>query len=338
MPIEPKHWHSFLVEAEVSDLEGDYTLTAGHEFVTLDGRRALRQTPTLGTQRRLRRAIGAIGAGAHWSVGNRVRGTSNRPLLRWSEGDSPRLEIQFITGGIELRVGGTLVATSAPVYTPDAWQYVEVEAYVDASAGWVRVYHNREEIIAWDGDTSVLATTDTIQWTCISTGAGGSAHWTDLYVAEVVGGDVGTPGNTIGPMTAPELPPDSDASTEWDRSTGTDTHALLATQPHDGDSNYVESDTADEEDVLGIDASELADFPVLAVGVVTTARQPTEGSLQLRHGITSGATTEYGVPFHVMEGFRSRMVGRWLADPDDDEEWTKTKIDALTLRYQSRAG
>ena len=337
MPIEPQWWDSFASPVDATELQGDYGITAGHSLVAQGGRRAVRQGATLGA-RRLRRAVAALGSGAHWVMGARVQGTSGRPIMRWSEGDTDRMVVNLATSGVTVTIGGSTVATSDPVYLTDEWQYLEIECYVDASSGWVRVYHNRDVIIEWDGDTSTVASVTSMQWTCLSTGAGGAAYWTDLAVAEVLGVDVGDPGNTLGPITAPEVPPDSDVSTGWARSSGADSHALVATSPHDGDANYVESDTADEEDVLGVDASGLSGLPILAVGVVTTARQPNEGSLQLRHGITSGAETQYSDPFNVQESYRTRMEGRWLSDPDDDEPWTPAKVEALNLRYQSRAG
>ena len=336
MPIEPKWWDSVMSPADVDDLQGDYSLTSGNSLVTEGGRRAVRQSPTFGP-RRLRRAVSALGSGAHWSMGARVRGTSGRPIMRWCEGDTERMAVHMIASGVQLDLGGSEVATSDPVYTTDTWQYVEVEVYVDASAGWVRVYRDREVIISWDGDTSSLASVTSMQWTCMSTGQGGQAYWTDLALAQVTGGDIGDPGNTLGPITAPVVPPDSDVSTQLERSTGTDTHPLVATTPHDGDSAYVESDTADEEDVLGVDASGVADLSVLAVGVEITGRNPHEGDLQVRGGITSGTETDYSDAVALLGGYRTRLLGRWLTDPDDGQPWTVARVGAANLRYQSRS-
>jgi hypothetical protein len=342
MPIEPQWWDSFNAPANVSDISTDYTWTAGINFSTVDDRRSV-GIPISSSTRHLTYSLRDPGAhfctGVRWRFGSTLRADNGVIVIRDSGGSTLCAIRPGADGGetLELEVGGDVKDTTFLSFGANRWHYVQIEVYV-AAAGFVRGYYGNELILEWEGDTTALSAAFTVRhWVSSGTAHQTTIFLTDLYVAHVTGADEGVPGNVLGPIIAPEVPVSSDVSTQWTRSSGADTHALLATMPHDGDDNHVESDTADEEDVLGVDASEITELPIVAVGVVTTARQPVEGSLLLRHGITSGAVTEYGDPFSVVEAYRTRMVGRWLTDPADDGEWTPAKVDALNLRYQSRS-
>jgi hypothetical protein len=338
MPIEPLHWDSFHVPAAVADLLGDYSTSGPHALETVDGLRCVRQGPSSLSRIRLTRELDSMPV--HLVTGARTR-FSSTTLWRygWYSGNTPRLELAYEGANvIGLYVGGTKVAESPAIAQTSSWQYIEIDAH-RAASGWVDIYLGREKVIEWVGDSTVLADVTNVQSGRSGSGSSANEHWTDLYVAQVTGADEGQHGNVLGPIKAPDLPPNADVTTAWTRSSGTDTHPLLATQPRDGDANYVESGTADDEDVLGVDGSSLdPDAPILAVGVYSVARQPAPGTLELRHGITSGAETVYSDPFVVLDAYRGRLRGHWLVDPADSEPWDKTRVDALNLRYQNRAG
>lgn len=174
--------------------------------------------------------------------------------------------IRFTRGSTRSLSGtaGTLIATSDPIITANAWHHIEIQVYSHASAGWVRVavngvhrYQATGLNTAADGTGICSYGFSATPWGAIGANtnlpymdnlylydfSGDSAVDTD-FCPTTDGGGLAT--NYIGELQVMYLPPNGDTSQmDWVASTGTDEYAMVdETTPNDAD--YIASTAVDD--------------------------------------------------------------------------------------------
>ena len=337
-------------------LEGDWfngdSGQLGFGTSQFDGQRSLNMRgANTDTDRFVRREFGVAGDyvifGARCYFANFAPTSGfgqHRGWITLRDGAGVRVHIKIETGGIARVRFGSVSGTDVLVVNDfaflDGEHFYEVEIYRHASNGFVGLYRDGGLIGSFSGDTSGISSSmDRIDVRNPGTSVFGPdrVHMRDVYVATVSSwSTIG--GNVLGPGVCRDLVPGADVSTDFTRSTGSDSFALLG-KPNDGDTSYTESDTVGHEDLFSPNVSDLPEGTILAVGVYVAARQSEAGPMDFGGVMESGAE-RIAPPGVSLEGanYRGRLlVPMRVTDPDDDGAWNPTRVGNLSFGYRNVA-
>lgn len=196
-----------------------------------------------------------------------VLGTSaNTPIARLHNGVQVSLAYRSISGGIDVDVSGASRGVIPVVYPFEGYLEVQVEA--DSSIGKVKAWLDGELTVDWTGNTG------SDSYFMIAAGPQANHQifrYDDIYLTNDVGP---APYNDrLGPISIVGIAPTSDVSTDFTPSTGSDNYALVDEIPHNGDTDYIESDTPGDTDVYGFGDLPDSNVDVLAVKMKAVARK-----------------------------------------------------------------
>lgn len=242
---------------------------------------------------------------------------------------------------------GTLIATTTPIITAASWNHVEIQVYIHASAGWVRVAVNGVHRFEATGlntqyDTSQIASVTHR----LANGTGGpffnvdnlilydflgtAAVETD-FCPTVDGGGKAT--NYIGELQCVYLPPNANTAQDtWAKSTGTSAFAVVSElAPNDAD--YIFSST-----VADLTELALADLPtqityIRGVMVVGRMAKSDSGAAQTQFGLKSAAaiTDATSRPITTVPTYWWDFIN---VDPNTAARWTRASLNAALLRLK----
>jgi hypothetical protein len=158
---------------------------------------------------------------------------------------------------------GTLLGASIRALNQGVWFYIEVKVTIDAAVGTVEVRVNGEPWIGplTDQNTRGAASTDWNNFLLGSTNGAQTvnAYFDDLYVLD--GSDSGIVGNPLNDFLGDTrgealLPSGNGANSDWNGSDGNqvDNYALVADNPADDETSYVQSQTVGHKDTYAFPA------------------------------------------------------------------------------------
>lgn len=252
----------------------------------------------------------------------------------------------YSTSGFDTE--GTQIAISDPIVVASAWNHIEVQVYIHATLGWVRVAINGVHRFAASA-LNTLATADNIvsvaQRVSRINGSAGSCdfYMDDYYLYDftgvaatdtdfcptVDGSGVGT--NYIGELQVMYLPPNGDtAETDWVRSAGSNDYECVdELTPNDAD--YITSTTAGD-----LSEFELTDLPediTYIRGLVLLGRMSKSdaGAALIKYGMKSVAATADSAAFPVT----TTPTYWWTfqnTDPNSSSRWTRASLNAAWYR------
>jgi hypothetical protein len=240
---------------------------------------------------------------------------------------------------------GALVATTDPIIVASAWNHVELQAYIHASAGWVRIAVNG--IHRYEG-TSLNTQYNSTKICSVGQNrpylnARGTFYMDDYILYDFTGDSAvdtdfcpqtdgtGKAIGYIGELQVWPLFPNGDtAEADWAKSTGTDGYALID-EPTPDDANYVYS-------VATGDLSEfdLEDLPeeityIRGLGIHNRLSKSDSGAAMFKAGMKSVAATSDADerPVTVEPTYWRDPID---VDPNSSARWTRDSLNAAWLR------
>jgi hypothetical protein len=242
-------------------------------------------------------------------------------------------------------LNGTLLGTTDPLLTSNAWNHVEIQVNIHDSTGWVRIAINgihRYQATGLDtknGTSSVWSVGQNRSFN----NASGNFYMDDYILYDFTGDSAvdtdfcpttdanGVATSYIGELQVWPLFPNGDtAEADWLKSTGTDGYALIdELTPNDAD--YIYSTT-------GADLSEFAleDLPeeityIRGLGIHARMSKSDSGAAMIKLGMKSVAATDDADerPITTTETYWRDPID---VDPNSGARWTRTSLNAAWLR------
>ena len=242
---------------------------------------------------------------------------------------------------------GTLIAQSNPIIVANANNHIEVQAYIHASAGWVRVAVNGVHRFEATGLNTLFNTDKIVSVGQINgfTGSTGSANFymDDYYIYDFTGNPAvdtdfcpttdgsGKATNYIGELQVWPLFPNGDtASAAWQKSTGTTGYTLI--DEHDpNDSTYIFSNAAGDLSEFDLDDLPPEITYIRGLGIHARMSKSDAGATMLKLGMKSVAATTDAPerPVTTVPTFWRDAID---VDPNSSARWTRSSLNAGKLR------
>ncbi|HTK39491.1 MAG TPA: hypothetical protein VL362_01360 [Patescibacteria group bacterium] len=233
------------------------------------------------------------------------------------------------------RGDGTTLATSTNgTFPTSTWNYIEMSATIDDTAGTVVVRVNGATVINFTGDTRNGGATTTIDSICLGDVGGNvgprvTTYFDDLYVLDDTGA---APYNTfLGDVRVRTLTPNAaGSSTQFTPSTGAN-YTTVDEIPYSA-SDYVSSPNVGDRDTYSVsDLSGTASIYGIQNNVI--AKKTDAGSVSLKPAIKSGATVYYGTP-SVLTATDITYYDTRQVDPSTSANWTTTGVNSLESGFE----
>jgi hypothetical protein len=235
--------------------------------------------------------------------------------------NGPDIRIYNTPSGFDIRRGTTQIATDSYKITTGL-THVEVKVYSHSSAGTVEIKINGVSVYSGTGLNTDGA--DITKVTLCSSGAGNSFQWSGIFIAD----------DWVGALIPKLLTPNGDDSKQLTPSAGSDNYAMVDETAQDGDSTYVQSNTAGHKDIYTFSDLETG-FTPKVISLVMIAKEADAGgkgmkilsvqdSTERTHKTVSPLPANY--PSGVAEGIGS--VATLDACPDATA-LSRTKLNAL---------
>lgn len=230
------------------------------------------------------------------------------------------------------RWGSNVVGTTMQ-FAQDVWYYIEIEVYLHASSGYVKLFIDGSLMLdSGPVDTRPAGASTQIE----SAGFGGTTWRTpididDLYIADCTGDS--SPTIYGGCRISTFQPTSAETNVGWvaGGTASSVTDGVAGTAPAD-DGKYATAD--DVDDILLMDSTGTLPSGVGAVrGVATTIRHSkTDGATRaIRHVLKSGGT-EYPASSDVaLTGSVTMSQRIWQADPDTTDPWEIADVEAASF-------
>jgi hypothetical protein len=254
---------------------------------------------------------------------------------------------RFYTGGTTFPYSdGTLVAQTNPLINAASWNHIEVQAYIDDAAGWVRVAVNgvhRFQATSLDTKYNTDKIVSVTNHHRLSSGDD-DFYMDDYYIYDFTGTAAvetdwcptvdgsGIATNYLGEYDIVYLPVNGDtAEADFLKSTGTVGYSLIdETTPDDTD--YVYSTTAG--DLSEFDLTDLDPKYTYIRGVQLLGRlsKTDSGAAQTQFGMHSSSSTSDATarPITTIPTYWWDFMN---VDPSSSARWTRASLNAAKIRY-----
>lgn len=235
------------------------------------------------------------------------------------------------TGQLKFVDAGANEYTTSEQLTPQTWHWIEVKYVINDSAGSVEVRLDQaadesDTVISQTGITTAsqeMGAVSACKFIRIGTSGGHGLRWDDIHVLD----DSGSANNDfLGDGKMVVLRPESDISTNYVPSTGSDNYALID-ETTVSESDYVSTVFSGNRDVYELE--DLAGTPdtVDFCFVQTYAAQDVGGTLDLKQGIRSSSSEDQSTTIALST--TSRYYRHFVeADPSTSAAWTRAGVNS----------
>ena len=278
------------------------------------------------------------------------RGTSNRAFIEvtisWIvfRGDYAA-EILFIclvrmnilintNGSVAVRRDITTLATSANtgIITANTWHHIVFKVLCDNSAGTYEVWVDGVSEVSGSGaDTREHASKAYHNGLQLRAGSLTQAVWfDDLYVLDGAGAKNN---DTLGDKIATRVNPDGDDTTDWTANGGGNHYSDVDGIPFDGDTNFVSTDTATDQDIFTYGAL-AGSANIACVQVTTDAKESSAKSYQLKTLAKSAGNTVNGADQYVGS---TDWLGRSIVFEEDPDgaNWVSSTVNSTKFGMEA---
>ena len=228
---------------------------------------------------------------------------------------------------------GTVLGTATGItFSDGVWHYIEVEAFVHDSTGFIQVYKDGVSVLTVSGVDTKQQTDDTITLFRLYGTDGTSAlpnqfAWDDVYVTDQ--------GTRLGEFRVVTLYPDgATANADWTPSGGGDNYEQVDEAQVDGDTSYVASDTPGDLDFYTMTDLGFAPDTVHAVQLTMCARKDDAEPRAVRLKLKSGAVVEDGTT-QAMASTYQYFSDVYEEDPEAESPWTATSVNAAQIGIET---
>jgi hypothetical protein len=264
-------------------------------------------------------------------------------------GNHPVIAFMTAAAGAQFRIGlntsgqvfiqlgtSTILATSAlgePVFAAGVWYYLEVEAFVHDTTGFVRVYRDGVLLVqAENADTRGQAGSDLVElMRFIGNNGGGTSDGPnvvsidDIYVLD--------DSTRLGQCRVSTLLPNADtADADW-TPLGAGSH-FAEVDDDNGDTSYIASDTATDLDMFDVEDLPFAPETVHAVQISWRARKDDAATREVRSRIRSDAATADGATRTLTSSYLY-YHDVFEQDPDAAGPWTAAAVAAMAIGVET---
>jgi hypothetical protein len=176
-----------------------------------------------------------------------------------------------------------------------AWYFIELKATIHDTTGSYELRVNGTNVLSQtnvdtrNGGSGVVTLIQFGSQTGTSQPAGpATMNMDDIYVCDSSGS---LNNDFLGDVAVQTIYPTSDSSVAWTRSAGGTSYTLVDESTPNGDTDYVESSTAAQQDIYGYGDLAAATNTVLGVQINAVARKDDAGARQVKLLTKSGGTT-----------------------------------------------
>lgn len=252
-------------------------------------------------------------------------------ILTILDGATTHITLRLLNSGEwrVLRAGVTQLGsdTSGAAVSAGTWSYVELKVTISDASGVVVLKVNGTEYLnltSQDTRNGGNASCDRIKFIG-STNANDDTTLDDIYVL-----DAGSSPNNdfLGSQKVIGIFPEVDGDSEqFTKSTGSDSFALVDDNPHNGDTDYIESGTSGQMDLWGYAAASGIQS-IKGIQINSVCRETDANPFSLKQPCKSGSTISEGSAVAI--GSTSyRTINRIMeTDPDTSAAWTVSSLNA----------
>jgi hypothetical protein len=257
---------------------------------------------------------------------------------------APQLTIKFdgLNHAVQIwrgDYGGTSLFLSANnVWTSDVWNFVEVHAKIDGSAGELEVLINGVSVASVSGvNTQATANawfdaSDFIAHGASDVSGTGTIWLDDLYYCDTTTGPGTFPANTyLGDSRTVTLFANGEGTVQWTPLAGTN-WSQIAETAMDSDASYNYAAAATDEDQIGFQALSASIPVIFGIELTIAVRKDDAGARVLKTGVKSGSTVSYGSNHSLSSGY-AYFTDTWILDPATSANWTISGVNAVLGLY-----
>jgi hypothetical protein len=325
----------------VTGVAGRWTLNNTSSTSLVTGRfgeaQAFSSSPS--TSQFLTRALpstNTVACGVAIRISDASEVNASRRLIELRNASGPQCGVGINASGeiIAYRnTAGTVLGTASGVTFADTvWHYIEVEAFIHDSTGFINVYKDGTQILAVSGVDTRQQTADTITFFRLygTDGTGAQPNvfaWDDVYVTDH--------GTRLGECRVVTLYPDgATADANWTPSGVGDNDEQVDEAQVDGDTTYVASDTPGDLDFYTLGDLGFTPDTVHAVQLTMSARKDDAETREVRLKLKSGAVVDDGAT-QAMASTYQYFSAVYEEDPEAESPWTAASINALQIGIET---
>lgn len=259
-----------------------------------------------------------------------------------SNGSAPCAEVHWnaATKTFQLYRNGVLLGESVP-YTADGWHSLQINAYLHATAGTVKVWIDEVLQISYVGNTSAPGSGGVTFTNLTLRGFTDGNRWMrvqDLKLAIPDDSDQRFIGDVRLKLS---MPSGAGSSAQWTANGAAAPWQAVNEIPR-SDTTYVRVPAAGSTSTTGqIDMHATSGVGISGSTVTAVVQKAlvgfanTANNVQVRQRIKSGATTQTGTARFAMPSAYQAFVDRWETDPATGLAWTPAAAQAIEIGYET---
>lgn len=252
-----------------------------------------------------------------------------------------RFRIEQTTGKMQLQVGGVTVATGTGILLNTTTYHFQLRLLIDNTTGVISVKRDDgTETLTFNGDTlpgAFGSTIGYIQWSAVGYSGNNTANLDSITVNNTSGG---SDNSWPGVIRFQRLLPTGVGTyvNNWSRNTGSTNWEQVDDVPHDSDTTYLYTTTANlyESFSMGDHSLTNANYRALLTAAVV---KKDSGTVQLAVGFRDDQnSTDYFVANSALTTSYGVVEGRQTTDPSTGTTWTSDGINSTQALIVSTTG
>lgn len=299
-----------------------------------------------GTSSNLRRTLSSpqltcgVGFGAYMTA---LPSNNNERLVAFRDTDNA-IQVQFkvdTTGTISAYRGTAptnLLGTSTVQVVANAWNHLEFKVVIaSGTGGSVEARLNGVTILNVTGVNTLGGLGTGVGQIVWANTSGGNVHTLridDVFCWDSTGGEHN---DFLGDHRVYTVLPDADGTPEqWTLSAGSDSYALIDEADPDGDTTYIQGDTNGDETEVGFAALPSDVVNIAAISLLPMIKKTDSGPSNFQLHVVSNGSEDSGADVPLTTAY-TYWPTIFTEDPDTTLPWTRTGVDAATVRIERTA-
>ena len=220
------------------------------------------------------------------------------------------------------------------MWTGDVWNYIEVRAKIDNSAGVIDVHINGVSVTSVSGvDTQATTNAwfDSADFLLVPPINTQTFIWRDDFdYCDTTTGAGATAANTfLGDVRVATLFATGDDSVQWTPNSGSDNFSRINEPAMDSDTSYVSTSTATDQDTYDFEPLINTVGTIFGIQLTVAARKDDAGSRVIKQVLKSGGTTDFGADNALPDVTYAYFTDQWILDPNTSANWTRANVNAI---------
>jgi len=254
-------------------------------------------------------------------------------ILRFVDATTTQISLYVSADDSSLAVyrnGSKIASSPSNVISTSSWSYIEVKVTFSATVGTVTVRVNNVEVISFTGNT--IATTNAY-CNIVQIGQVGRYSYYEFDDFILMDGTGSYMNDFQGEERVLTLLPNSDISTQFTRSSGTVSYALL-NDTATNFTSYTQDSTSGDTDIFGYSTVSSSITGILGVQVNTVCQKTDSGALLMNNVLATGGNTYTSATKTVTNTTPAILSDRWAISPYTGTAWTPSDINSINAGYK----